>query len=81
MVRPAHRLRLGWLRVSRRDGAFYFHAGVDGTTWSLARQFDLGDTPVRVGIGVQSPVGAGCPATFDQVALTATRLEDIFTLG
>jgi len=70
---------VAWLRVSHRDGAYFFHVSTDGSTWSLARQFELGDVPVRVGIGVQSPVGEGCAATFDYVTLTAERLEEIFT--
>lgn len=69
-----------WLRVSCRDSAYYFHASDDGATWSLARQFELGDAaPIQVGIGVQSPVGDGCTAVFDQVKLTGERLEEIFT--
>jgi uncharacterized protein len=69
-----------WLRISRRDGAFYFHASSDGIRWSLARQFELGDVAaLRVGLGVQSPAGDGCTAVFDQVSLSATRLDQIFT--
>jgi uncharacterized protein len=70
---------VAWLRVSCRDGAYYFHVSTDGSVWALARQFELGTVSVRVGIGVQSPVGEGCVATFDNVTLTATRLEEIFT--
>ncbi|MGV9270505.1 DUF1349 domain-containing protein [Kitasatospora sp. NPDC003701] len=68
-----------WLRISRVDGAFAFHASSDGTTWRLVRQFDLGpDRAVRVGIEAQSPVGKGCRVDFDSVRLTPTRLAHLF---
>lgn len=68
-----------WLRISRVDGAFAFHASSDGTTWRLVRQFDLGpDREVRVGIAAQSPVGKGCRVDFDSIRLTRTRLAHLF---
>ncbi|MFE2726946.1 DUF1349 domain-containing protein [Kitasatospora sp. NPDC059327] len=67
-----------WLRISRIDGAFAFHASSDGKRWSLVRQFDLdGSRPVRVGIEAQSPVGQGCEVVFDEIAFTPERLADL----
>ncbi|WP_405859474.1 DUF1349 domain-containing protein [Streptomyces sp. NBC_00090] len=68
-----------WLRISRVDDGFAFHASPDGESWSLARQFSLGRAPdVRVGIEVQSPVGDGCRVRFDHMAMTPTRLPHLF---
>ncbi|KOG34446.1 MULTISPECIES: DUF1349 domain-containing protein [Streptomyces] len=68
-----------WLRISRVDGAFAFHASIDGRSWRLARQFGLqGVSDVRIGIEVQSPVGEGCGVSFDHMALVPSRLADLF---
>ncbi|MDI1461417.1 DUF1349 domain-containing protein [Catellatospora sp. KI3] len=68
-----------WLRISALDGGYAFHAGADGQTWQLVRQFALGETgPVRVGLVAQSPVGTGCAVHFDQVTLAPTRLAHLF---
>jgi regulation of enolase protein 1 (concanavalin A-like superfamily) len=66
-----------WLRISRTGDVYAFHHGADGERWSLARLFTLG--PVanhRVGLSVQSPLGAGLTARFGDVVLTATTLAD-----
>lgn len=66
-----------WLQVSRRDGAYYFHASEDGEGWRLARQFALaGPGPVRIGIEAQSPAGDGCTVVFDHLRFTRTRLSE-----
>lgn len=56
-----------WLRITRSGAAWAFHASVDGTWWRLLRYFTLGADVVRVGFLAQSPVGAGCAATFDHI--------------
>jgi regulation of enolase protein 1 (concanavalin A-like superfamily) len=66
-----------WLRVSRSGEVYMFHFSADGVRWSLARLFTLG--PVdghRVGVGVQSPTGAGLTATFTGVSLVPETLDD-----
>ncbi|MEV4755551.1 DUF1349 domain-containing protein [Micromonospora sp. NPDC049559] len=67
------------LRVSRLGPAWAFHAGVDGSRWSLVRYFRLGDpaAPVRVGFEAQSPTGEGCRVSFDDVAFVPERLTDL----
>jgi len=65
-----------WMRVSRRDGAYAFHASTDGVTWQFVRHFALpGDA--QVGFVVQSPTGDGCTATFADVRFAAERLADL----
>jgi regulation of enolase protein 1 (concanavalin A-like superfamily) len=65
-----------WLRISSLDGGYACHWSPDGVRWRLARQFVLAG-PVRVGLSVQSPVGAGCEVVFDQVRLEPTRLRHL----
>ena len=68
-----------WLRVSRIDRAYAYHASTDGHTWQLIRFFHLGDdtTGHRIGFEAQSPTGHGCTVTFDQIAFTTQRLKDL----
>ncbi|MFB6836113.1 DUF1349 domain-containing protein [Streptomyces sp. NPDC056361] len=68
-----------WLRISRIDDGFAFHASIDGRSWRLARQFSLGPVAdLRVGIEVQSPTGQGCTVRFDRTTLASTRLAHLF---
>lgn len=67
-----------WLRVSRIGRAFAFHAATDGTTWQLIRHFALPVTDtLRVGFEAQSPLGAGCTASFTEIRHEARTLSDI----
>jgi uncharacterized protein len=68
-----------WLRVSRAGRVYAFHARPDATTWHLVRVFTLGDAVAdhRVGFEAQSPTGDGCTVTFDRIAFTRQRLEDL----
>lgn len=66
-----------WLRISRRGGAYAFHAATDGAFWRLIRLFSLGDEPAEVGFEVQSPIGAGCQATFEGISYRAQRLLEL----
>jgi regulation of enolase protein 1 (concanavalin A-like superfamily) len=68
-----------WLRVSRIDRAYAYHASTDGTTWQLIRVFHLGDdtTGHRIGFEAQSPTGDGCTVTFDRIAFAPQRLADL----
>lgn len=68
-----------WLRVSRVDRTFAFHASTDGATWQMIRYFALDDPAhaARVGFEAQSPVGEGCAVTFDEIHFTQDRLADI----
>ena len=75
-VVPAHDV---WLRISRVDGVFGFHASDDGRTWALVRVFAL-ESPgarLRVGFEAQSPTGDGCAVTFTDARLTRHRLADM----
>ncbi len=71
--------RTVWLRVSRIDHVYAYHASTDGKTWQLVRVFSLGDTVAnhRIGFEAQSPTGDGCSVTFDRVSFTRDRLADL----
>jgi regulation of enolase protein 1 (concanavalin A-like superfamily) len=68
-----------WLRMSRTDRVYAYHASTDGTTWHLVRVFHLGDDIAghRIGFEAQSPTGDGCTVTFDHIAFTSKRLADL----
>ncbi len=68
-----------WLRVSRIDNVFAFHASPDGQVWSLVRVFSLERPGValRVGFEAQSPTGDGCAVTFSRTRLVQERLTDL----
>lgn len=67
-----------WLRIARLGRAFAFHASTDGRTWSLIRHFTLGDgVEPAVGFEAQSPTGAGCEVTFDEIRFQRERLADL----
>ena len=68
-----------WLRVSRIDEVYAYHASTDGTSWELVRVFHLGDDVAGhlVGLEAQSPTGEGCTVTFDQISFTRERLADL----
>ncbi|MEU1754094.1 DUF1349 domain-containing protein [Micromonospora matsumotoense] len=71
--------RTVWLRVSRIDHAFAYHASVDGRTWRMVRYFtvDGAATAATIGFEAQSPTGEGCRATFDDIRFTRDRLADL----
>ncbi len=71
--------RTVWLRVSRVDRAYAYHASTDARTWRLVRVFSLGDsvTDHKVGFEAQSPTGNGCAVTFDEILFTRDRLTDL----
>lgn len=68
-----------WLRVSRVDRSYAYHAATDGRTWRMIRVFSLGDslTDHQVGFEAQSPTGDGCSVTFDEIHFTQQRLTDL----
>jgi len=68
-----------WLRVSRIDGVYAYHASTDAKAWTLVRVFSLGDkmTEHQVGFEVQSPTGDGCTVTFDDIRFSQERLGDL----
>jgi regulation of enolase protein 1 (concanavalin A-like superfamily) len=68
-----------WLRVSRIDQTFAYHASVDGRSWRMVRFFAIDDvaSPASVGFEAQSPTGDGCTATFDDIRFEPKRLGDL----
>jgi len=68
--------RSAWLRVSRIDRAYAYHASLDGKTWQMIRVFALtGQTSRdRIGFEGQSPTGDGCSVTFDEIRFLPARL-------
>jgi regulation of enolase protein 1 (concanavalin A-like superfamily) len=75
----AVRGRSVWLRVSRVDRVYAYHASLDGTAWQLIRVFVLDDETSRDKIGFegQSPTGDGCSVTFDEIRFLPERLGDL----
>ena len=71
--------RRTWLRVSRVDHAFAFHASLDGRSWRMIRFFTVDDvsSPASVGFEAQSPTGDGCTVTFDDIRFDTQRLWDL----
>lgn len=69
--------RTAWLRISRLGRAFAFHASTDGARWLFVRYFDLGAESVLIGFEAQSPRGAGCIATFDEISFRSARLPQL----
>jgi uncharacterized protein len=71
--------RTVWLRVSRIDRAWAYHASTDGSTWEMVRVFSLPDSEsrYRIGFEAQSPTGDGCSVTFSDIRYTAQRLADL----
>lgn len=68
-----------WLRISRIDRAYAYHASLDGKAWQMIRVFVLNDqTPRdRIGFEGQSPTGEGCSVTFDEIRFLPERLADL----
>ena len=71
--------RTVWLRVSRIDHAFAYHASLDGKTWRMIRFFaiDGASASAAIGFEAQSPTGDGCVVTFDDIRFTRERLGDL----
>jgi regulation of enolase protein 1 (concanavalin A-like superfamily) len=71
--------RTVWLRVSRIDHAFAYHASLDGKTWRMIRFFTIDgpSTSAAIGFEAQSPTGGGCVVTFDDIRFTRERLGDL----
>jgi regulation of enolase protein 1 (concanavalin A-like superfamily) len=68
-----------WLRVSRLDHVYAFHASTDGSTWRLIRVFTMGPNVSghRIGFEAQSPTGDGCTVTFTGIRFAAQRIGDL----
>jgi uncharacterized protein len=68
-----------WLRVSRIDRAYVYHASRDGKHWQMIRYFKLesGSTTTTVGFEAQSPTGDGCAVRFDEIAFSVERLAEL----
>jgi regulation of enolase protein 1 (concanavalin A-like superfamily) len=71
--------RTVWLRVSRMDHAFAYHASLDGKTWRMIRFFTIDDTstPSSIGFEAQSPTGDGCVVSFEDIHFTRERLGEL----
>ena len=71
--------RSAWLRVSRIDHAYAYHASRDGKHWHMIRLFKLesGSATATIGFEAQSPTGAGCAVRFDQIAFVLERLTEL----
>lgn len=67
-----------FLRITRIDDCFAFHAASGDGLWQLVRYFALeGEGEVEIGFMAQSPTGSGCSARFEQIAFEQRRLGDL----
>ena len=68
-----------WLRISRIDHVYAFHASTDGRMWRLIRVFTLGAALEGhlIGFEAQSPTGDGCVVTFGHIRFASERLADL----
>lgn len=68
-----------WLRVSRIDQAYAYHASTDGKSWQMIRFFRVGDETAgdRIGFEAQSPTGDGSVVTFEDIRFVPERLGDL----
>lgn len=71
--------RSAWLRVSRIDRVYAFHASLDGKAWRMIRVFTFDDlrSPDKIGFEGQSPTGDGCTVAFDEIRFLPERLGDL----
>jgi len=69
-----------FLRVARMGEAFAFYFSKDGKTWRYLRLFRFpGKGRIQVGFGSQSPLGASCASTFEQIRYTAKAPADFWS--
>lgn len=68
-----------WLRVSRVDHTYAYHASTDGEFWQMIRYFAIDDAidEHRIGFEGQSPTGEGCAVRFDEIRFTQQRLGNM----
>jgi regulation of enolase protein 1 (concanavalin A-like superfamily) len=67
-----------YLRVSRLEQAYAFHASQHGIDWNLIRYFKLEDNKnAQMGFLTQSPTGNGCTASFRDIRFEQRLLSDI----
>ena len=69
-----------WLRVYCDGSTLAFHFSLDGKYWRFLRWFTipgLSKRPVEIGLGVQSPIGIGTTAVFEDVRLEFMKIGDI----
>jgi regulation of enolase protein 1 (concanavalin A-like superfamily) len=68
-----------WLRLSRIDHAYAYHASTDGKRWRMIRYFRVTESSAgdQVGFEAQSPTGEGCTVTFEDIHFVAERLGDL----
>lgn len=71
--------RSAWLRLSRIDKAYAYHASADGKHWRMIRFFRIAESSAgdKVGFEAQSPAGPGCSVTFEDIRFVADRLGDV----
>jgi regulation of enolase protein 1 (concanavalin A-like superfamily) len=68
---PTFDLAALWLRVAHTGKVVAFHTSTDGVRWDLLRLFALPGRVQAVDLIAQSPMGKGCSARIDGVALLA----------
>ena len=66
-----------WLRITRKGDFWGLHYSADGIRWRFVRCFGL-DLPstVKVGFGIQAPLGDDCEGKLDFITLSDDSIEN-----
>jgi len=67
-----------WLQAVRRGNNWCLHFAKDKKNWKMIRYFNfIMNKKVKLGVFVQSPMGKGCHATFEELNIMDNNYTDI----
>lgn len=66
-----------FLRLSRGEHGWVFHASADGLEWRFIRTFRMPSEAIKVGFLAQAPTGPACTARFADITLTTSAPVDL----
>lgn len=66
-----------FLRLSRGEHGWVFHASGDGAEWRFIRTFRMASETIKVGFLAQAPTGPACTARFADITLTTSAPVDL----
>jgi uncharacterized protein len=67
-----------WLQIARKGDCWVLHHSENGKKWKMSRYFRLKmKDEVKIGLEVQSPLGAGCTAEFFRLKIEDNGLKDM----
>ncbi|TCD02120.1 DUF1349 domain-containing protein [Pedobacter frigidisoli] len=66
-----------WLRITRKGNFWGLHYSLTGKKWIFVRCFGLDLPPsVKVGFGIQAPVGDNCQGVLDGILISNKAIEN-----